>query len=238
MRPFSDIIAMAAEDHDPDEIARGLADVRSRPAAEIKAMPDDRVLSLMAYRVFCSGFSRKQIDAKWPAFEEAFWHFSPHRCAAIFDEDLEALLANKAIVRNGAKIASVHENACWILDLAREHGSAARFFAEWPEDRTVELLDLMKRRGSRLGGETGTRFLRALGKPAFVLTKDVTAALMREGVITSVPTGKAQMNAIQAAMNRWSAETGFDLTVLSRYLAWSLGRGTGMSHDASIDVEP
>lgn len=224
MRPFSKIVAMAAKDHGTDEIARGLEDVRSRPAAEIGEIPDDRVLSLMAHRVFCSGFSRKQIDAKWLAFEEAFWRFAPNRCAAMSEDDLDALLANRAIVRNGAKIVSVRNNARWAVDLAREHGSAARFFAEWPDDRAVELLDMMKRRGSRLGGETGTRFLRALGKPAFVLTKDVITALIREGVITSPPTSKAQMNAIQAAMNRWSSETGFDLTMLSRYLAWSVGR--------------
>ncbi len=238
MRPFSEIVTMAARDHGPQEIARGLEDVRSRPAAEIVGLPDDRVLSLMAHRVFCSGFSRKQIDAKWPAFEEAFWHFSPQRCAFMHDDDLEALLANKAIVRNGAKIASVRDNARWVVELAREHGSAARFFSGWPDDRNVELLDLMKRRGSRLGGETGTRFLRALGKPAFVLTKDVTAALIREGVITSPPTSKAQMHAIQAAMNSWSSETGFDLTALSRYLAWSVGRAGAMPARSLIDAAP
>lgn len=231
MRPFSKIVAMAAKDHAAEEIARGLDDVRSRPADKVGLTPDDRILSLMAHRVFCSGFSRKQIDSKWPAFEEAFWRFDPPRCAAMSEDDLDRLLANRAIVRNGAKIASVRDNAIWVLDLTREHGSAARFFSEWPDDRNVELLDVMKRRGSRLGGETGTRFLRAIGKPAFVLTKDVTAALIREGVISSPPTSKAQMNAIQVAMNRWSSETGFDLTVLSRYLAWSVGRGGKMPHE-------
>jgi hypothetical protein len=63
-----------------------------------------------------------------------------------------------------------------------------------------------------------------LGKLTFVLTKDVIAALIREGVIASPPTSRAQMNAIQTAMNGWSAETGYDLTAISRYLAWSVGR--------------
>ncbi len=224
MRQFSEVVALALNDHEAGELAQALSECSSRPAHEIASTPDDRVLSLMAYRVFCSGFSRAQIDAKWPAFEEAFWHFAPERCAARDEPGLDTLLANKAIVRNGAKITSVSENARWILELGKRHGSAARFFAEWPDDRYVGLLELTKREGSRLGGETGTRFLRSLGKPAFVLTKDVIAALIREGVIASPPTSRAQMNAIQTAMNGWSAETGYDLTAISRYLAWSVGR--------------
>lgn len=238
MRPFSEIVAMAATHHDADEIAQGLEDVRARSVDEVVSLSDDRILSLMAYRVFCSGFSRKVIIAKWPAFEETFWHFAPKRCAAINDRDLDAILANKSVVRNGAKISSVRDNARWILELSREHGSASRFFAEWPDERNDELLDLMKRRGGRLGGETGMRFLRAIGKPAFVLTKDVTAALIREGVIASAPTSKMQMNAVQAAMNRWSCETGFDLTVLSRYLAWSVGGSARVSDRSLINAIP
>jgi len=230
MRPFSKIVALALRDHAADEIAQALDDVRPRSASEIAAQPDDRVLSQMAYRVFCSGFSRKQIDAKWPSFEEAFWHFAPGRCAATNEAELDALLANTAIVRNGAKIASVRDNARWLLDLAWRHGSAARFFAEWPDERYVELLDLMKRQGSRLGGETGMRLLRDLGKPAFVLTQDVVAALIREGVVDSPPTSRTQMKAIQAAMNAWQAESGYDLTAISRTLAWSVGRSAASPH--------
>ena len=230
MRAFSEIMALAARDHSAEEIAQGLADVRTRSAAEIRKIGDDRILSLMAYRVFCSGFSRKVIDAKWPSFEEAFWDFNPARCAVMHEEDLDGLLANKAIVRNAAKIMSVAENARWIQQLARDHGSAANFFADWPDDRNVELLDMMKRLGSRLGGETGTRLLRAIGKPAFVLTRDVVAALIREGVVTSAPISKTQMKAVQAALNDWSVETGLDLSSLSRYLAWSVGRGTYAEH--------
>lgn len=187
MQPFSKIVALALRDHAPDEIAHALDDVRPLSADEIAAQPDDRILSQMAYRVFCSGFSRKQIDARWPFFEEAFWHFAPGRCAAMNEAELDALLANKAIVRNGAKIASVRDNAQWVLDLAERHGSASRFFAEWSDEHTVELLDQMKRQGSRLGGETGMRLLRDLGKPTFVLIQDVITALIREGVVDSPP---------------------------------------------------
>jgi 3-methyladenine DNA glycosylase Tag len=64
-------VALAASGHTAGEIAQGLENVRSRSASKIALVPDDRILSFMAYRVFCAGFSRKQIGAKWPAFEEA-----------------------------------------------------------------------------------------------------------------------------------------------------------------------
>lgn len=223
MGPFSEVIARARAAHDPAELAAALAASASRSPADIAATPDDRILSTMARRIFSAGFSQAQIDARWPGFEAAFGGFSPAACAAIDDPALDALLADRRIVRNGAKIAAVRDNARFLLDLAREHGSGARFIADWPDARYVELLDVLKRRGARLGGDTGPRVLRALGKPAFILTRDVLAALVRDGVVDSPPTSRRQMAAVQEAMNRWSEETGLDLTALSRYLAWSVG---------------
>jgi 3-methyladenine DNA glycosylase Tag len=181
------------------------------------------VLSAMTRRVFYAGFSSKVIDGKWDAFEDAFAGFDPARCAAITEERFDALLKDDRIVRNGAKIASVQANARFVLELAAEHGSAARCFANWPDADYVGLLELLKKRGSRLGGETGMRLLRALGKPAFVLTPDVVAALIREDVVAKPPSGKADFSAVQTAFNRWSEASGRDLTAISRILAMSVG---------------
>ena len=82
---------------------------------------------------------------------------------------------------------------------------------------------MLKKRGNRLGGDTGMRFLRAIGKPAFIPTGDVVAALIREGVLTKAPGGKGDFKTMQQAFNRWSAETGRDLTEISRILAMSIG---------------
>lgn len=223
MRPFSAIIELALQSHPPEEMAEALRGLRPKPPSEIAKMGDDRVLALMAQRIFSAGFSRKVIDAKWPAFEQAFWGFAPARCAVLNEPDLDGLLANKAIVRNGPKIMAVQDNARFILGLAKQHGSAAQAFAQWPDDRYFDLIDLLRRDGSRLGGDTGMRFLRDLGKPAIILTKDVTASLSREGVIASPPTSRKALAAIQAAVNAWAAESGLNLTEISRYLAWSIG---------------
>lgn len=70
---------------------------------------------------------------------------------------------------------------------------------------------------------TPARFLSELGKPAFVLTKDVLAALVREKVAAATPTSKSQMAAVQAAKNASATESKLGLTQLSCYLAWSVG---------------
>jgi 3-methyladenine DNA glycosylase Tag len=92
-----------------------------------------------------------------------------------------------SLVRNGAKIRAVQINAKLVLDLASTHGSAARFFAEWPDSDYTGLLNVLKERGSHLSGDAAMRFLRAIGKPAFITTKDLVVALIREKIIRRAP---------------------------------------------------
>jgi 3-methyladenine DNA glycosylase Tag len=223
MRDFAEIIAVAAKRKGGrDQLERLLAETPSGQASAIAAIPDDRILAAMTRRVFYAGFSSKVIDAKWDAFETAFKRFDPHACAFMTEEHFDALMKDSGIVRNAAKIRSVQANAKFLLDLAAEHGSAARFFADWPDTDYVVLLDVLKTRGSRLGGDSGMRFLRAVGKPAFITSPDVVAALIREGVLTRLPVGKRDLLVIQNAFNQWSESSGRNLTDISRILAMSV----------------
>jgi hypothetical protein len=117
----------------------------------------------------------------------------------------------------------VQANGRFLVELAKAHGTAAKAFADWPDDDYVGLLDLLKTRASRLGGEAGMRFARDLGKPSFITSRDVAAALVREGVLAKPPSGKKDMRAIQDAFNAWAKESGRDLTSISRVLAMSAG---------------
>jgi len=195
----------------------------SKTPAELAATPDDRWLAQMTRCVFQAGFSWKVIDAKWPGFEAAFHGFAPPINAAMSEEELDAHLKNAAIVRNAQKILSVRDNARFLVELAAEHGSASAFFAAWPDADFVDLLEVMKQRAARLSGETAMRLFRWMGKPAFITSRDVTAALIDAGVIDKPPSGKRDLAAVQAAFNIWSAETRRDLTALSRVLALSVG---------------
>ncbi len=192
------------------------------PPKKLATIPDDRWLSMMTKRIFQSGFVWSVIEAKWQGFEEAFEGFEPRRVAMYADEQLDRLISDKGIVRNGAKIKSAIENAAFLVHLAQEHGSAAKAFADWPDADYIGLLDMLKKRGSRLGGNTGQYVLRSMGKPAFVLSKDVVTALIREGVVDKPPTSKKALAAVQDAFNHWSRETGRDLSGLSRILAASV----------------
>jgi 3-methyladenine DNA glycosylase Tag len=223
MRDFDEIIAVAAKRKGGrDQLEKLLAETPSRQPSAIAAIPDDRILAAMTRRVFYAGFSSKVIDAKWDAFEAAFERFDPHACAFMSEDHFDALMKDSGIVRNEAKIRSVQANAKLLLDLASEHGSAARFFAAWPDPDYVGLLDILKTRGSRLGGDSGMRFLRAIGKPAFIASPDVVAALIREGVLTRPPGGKRDLLVIQNAFNQWSKSSGRNLTDVSRILAMSV----------------
>src|SRR6202000_2114808 len=126
-------------------------------------------------------------------FEAAFDGFDPRVCANLAEERFDALLKDARIIRNAAKIRSIVANARFILDLAAEVGSAARFIADWPDSDYIGLLDLFEKRASRRSGQATMRFLRSIGKPAFITTNAVATALIREGVLTRPPSGKRDM---------------------------------------------
>lgn len=222
MRSIDEIRDMAIA-HKGDEtlVDEGMPLVRSRK--ELAALGDDRLLSDMTKRIFQSGFVWKVVEAKWSGFEEAFDHFHVARVAGLNDEEIESLLSNKAIIRNGQKIMATVKNARFLMELAEEYGSAAKFIADWPEDNQVELWALLKKRGARLGGNTGQYFLRFIGKDTFILSNDVVKALIREGVIEKAPTSKKAMAAVQEAFNGWHHDSGLPYSHISRLLAMSVG---------------
>ena len=193
------------------------------PQAELEATPDHRYLAGMTKCVFNAGFSWKVVEQKWDGFEEAFLGFEPRRVIALNDEDLDALMHNTAIVRHGHKIRATRDNARFVLDLAEEHGSAGRFFATWPADDMVGLWALLKKRGSRLGGASGQYFLRFAGIDTPIMSRDVVAALIGEGVVDKNPTSQRDLKAVQAAFNEWRTESGRGLAEISRILAFSVG---------------
>lgn len=194
-----------------------------KTVAEIKKIGDDRILSLMARGVFQAGFSWKVIAKKWSGFEEAFEGFVPVRWKFMSDDDLDSLLKDTRIVRHGQKILSVRDNAIMLCDLDDEYGSAANCFADWPQDDLIGLLDMMKKRGGRLGGGTGQYFLRQLGKDSWVMSRDVVAALVREGVVDKAPTSKTALRAVQDAFGECAAESKRPFAHISRVLAMSVG---------------
>ena len=224
LRDFGEIYALAADRKGGVAALEAiLAETPTVEASVVAQLTDDRVLSRMTRRIFGAGFSYKSIDRKWDGFETAFLGFEPHACAAMSEEHFDALMADRKFVRNGPKVQAVMRNARFLLDLAAEHGSAAKFFAAWPDTDFISLVAIVRKRGSYMGGETAMRFIRALGKPAFVNSPDMVAALVREGVLSRPSGGKRELAIMQAVLNEWVASWGRDLTVISRVLSMSVG---------------
>ena len=190
--------------------------------AELEAIPDDRWLADMTRAVFQAGFNWQVIDGKWDGFEAAFEGFEPARWRLMSDEDLDRLITDASIVRHGKKILSVRDNASFVCDLKAEYGSAGAFFANHPKSDYVGMLEIMKKRGCRLGGTTAQYFLRRMGVDAVLFTPHVCQALVREGVVDKPPTAKRDMAACQAAFNQWLANGAGSLNRISRVLAFTI----------------
>ncbi|RKE86001.1 DNA-3-methyladenine glycosylase I [Rhizobium sp. AG855] len=220
MRNFDEIYQLAVARKGEAGVLESLLHPKSQ--AEIAEMPDDRFLALMTKCIFQSGFNWKVVEAMWPGFEAAFKGFDIGRCAMLHDEDFGRLVSDVRIVRHGPKIRAVQENAVFLSDIAREHGSAGAFFAGWPTENYVGLLDLLQKRGSRLGGNTGQYFLRFSGIDSFILSQSVVNRLMAEGIVTKAPTSAKDKAAVQAAFNTWREQSGRSLTEISRILAVSI----------------
>lgn len=204
--------------------AQALEELITQPksSAELLAIGDDRWLADMTRAVFQAGFNWSVIDNKWNGFETAFEGFDPHRWRLMSDEDIDRLLADTSIVRHGKKILSVRDNATFVCELQREHGSAAAFFAGHPKTDFVGLLDTLKKRANRLGGTTAQYFLRRMGVDALIFTPHVCQALIREGVVDKPPSSKRDMALCQQAFNQWLDEGAGSLNRLSRVLAFTV----------------
>ncbi|MBC7281167.1 DNA-3-methyladenine glycosylase I [Hoeflea sp.] len=221
MRTFDEIFAIAASRKGGENALNAML-APPKSAAELAALPDDRWLAAMTKCIFQAGFNWKVVESMWPGFEAAFDGFDIGRCSMLTDEDFERLVSDTSIVRHGAKIRSVQENAIFLQTLAAEAGSAAKAIADWPSDDFIGLLDVLKKRGSRLGGTTGQYCLRSLGKDSFILSQSVVDRLIAEGVVDRPPTSRKALADVQSAFNVWSGQSGRSLTEISRVLAMSV----------------
>lgn len=221
MRTFEEIYELAIERKGS---AAAVETHMTRPKSQraLKQITDDRWLAAMTKSVFQAGFNWKVVENKWPGFEEAYAGFNPAFVAAMSDEQCERLLQDTRIIRQWRKIKATRHNAQFVCDLAEEHGSASAYFAAFPSDRYVELLAVLKKRAAWLGGTTAQYFLRVMGKDAFILSRDVEAALRREKVFTGGIGSKDAQSRIQAAFNTWVEQGGKNLNRVSRVLAQTI----------------
>lgn len=221
MDSFASIFQRAAERKGGEAALLALLP-KAKTSAALQRAKDNVYLAEMTRCVFRSGFVWKIIENKWSGFEAAFHQFDVATCAMMSDEEQETLTEDTQIVRHAKKIRSVPRNASFILDVRDTHGSFGAYLATWPADDIFGLWDDLKRRGDRLGGQTGRYFLRFVGKDTPMFSKDVVKALVAQKVIDKEPTSKKALQQAQAAFNTWSQESGRSLCEISRVLACSV----------------
>ena len=218
MKHIDEILAISAERKGGvDAVFAGFLEPKS--TAEVAGIPDDRWLAEMTRAIFQAGFNWKTVDRMWLGFEQSFSKFDPGWCSHIADERFDGLLTNRSIVRHGPKIYAVAENARFV---SVKEGFGA-WVSEFGPQRYGELLLELKTGGSRLGGTTGQYFLRTMGVDSWILSRDVTARIVAEGVIDKVTVSKKCYAAVQSAFDTWKSQSGFSLKKISRILATSIG---------------
>lgn len=190
-------------------------------ADELAAIPDDRWLAQMARGIFQAGISWTVVETKWPGIEDAFHRFDIGRCAFMAEDWFEALMSDPRIIRSAPKVRAVQENATLIQRVSAEHGSFGRWVGDWSSREFATLLEVLKKDGSRLGGNTGAYALRMMGRDSYLMSGSVVARLIAEGIVDKAPSSKKAWGAVQEAFNTWMDQSGQGLTVVSRVLAQS-----------------
>ncbi|MCU1739998.1 MULTISPECIES: DNA-3-methyladenine glycosylase I [unclassified Pseudomonas] len=188
---------------------------------QLRELPDDRYLSMIALRVFRAGLKHSLVDAKWPVFEQVFFGFDPEKVVLMGAEHLERLMQDARIIRHLGKLKSVPRNAQMVLDVARAKGSFGALIADWPVTEITGLWKYLAKHGHQLGGLSAPRFLRMVGKDTFVPTYDVVAALNAQKIVDKVPTSLRDLAIVQDAFNQWHAESGRPMCQLSMMLAYT-----------------
>lgn len=190
---------------------------------ELKQKGDDRYLSAMSRRVFQAGVKHSVVDARWPAFEEAFWGFVPEKMVLLSPEQIDVYMKNDRIIRDRTKLQTIPKNARFILDIRQEQGSSfGEFIANWPGADIIGLWRLLAKRGARLGGRSAAGFLRLVGKDTFLLTSDVIARLTAAGIIGHEPTSQRDIQIVQDTFNELQQSSERPLCQLSAMLSLSI----------------
>lgn len=119
---------------------------------------DDEYFERMTHALFQAGLNWKMIENKWPNFQKAFSNFSIKKVAKFDDKQVDGLMADQGIVRNGKKILSTIHNAQEFLKIEKEFGSFPDYMKSFKKNYDALQVDLQKR-FQHLGESSSRTFL-------------------------------------------------------------------------------
>ncbi len=98
---------------------------------------DQKLFEMLILEGMQAGLSWITILRKREAFRAAFDNFDPNKVANYGAEKIEALMADKGIVRNRRKIESAVQNARLFLDIQEQYGSFDKFLWKYVDDTPI-----------------------------------------------------------------------------------------------------
>lgn len=205
---------------------QALQQLISQPSSSkhLKALSGDDWLEEFTRKIFQCGFYWHVINNKWAGFREVFWNFEIEKLMLMPPDMLEEKACDTRIVRNFNKVKTIPVNAAMIYYHQQEQGeSFVEFIANYPTERITDLWAHLKKYGARLGGNTGSYALRALGKDTFILSRDVESYMRAQNIIDGGLQSKKSLEQIQAAFNNYQQESGLSLQEISQIISFSVG---------------
>lgn len=89
----------------------------------VPAHDDRHLFEMLILEGAQAGLNWEAILKRRKGYRKAFYAFDPKKVAAMTDQKLEELLANREIIRNRLKIYSARQNARVFLSIQKEFGS-------------------------------------------------------------------------------------------------------------------
>ncbi|WP_299263517.1 DNA-3-methyladenine glycosylase I [uncultured Psychrosphaera sp.] len=222
LEPFADILKRASERKGSEDFVLDMAG-QTFTKEELAQIPDSMWLAAFTKQIFQSGFVWRVVENKWAGFEEVFFNFDIEKMLMMPDEMWEAKCKDERIIRNGKKVMTIKDNAQMIFEIAAEHRSFGKFIANWPAQDVIGLWAFLKKRGSRLGGNTGPYALRRLGYDTFLISQDNEAYFRAYKHIDGGVSSKKSQQTMQDCFDTWQQQTGYSYQALSRVLSYSVG---------------
>ncbi|KZN32052.1 hypothetical protein N480_02630 [Pseudoalteromonas luteoviolacea S2607] len=222
MNRFNEIYERACERKGGEANLRILLN-KPQNEAVLASYSDDVWLEEFTRKIFQSGFYWSVVNAKWDGFREVFWDFSIEKLLYMSPDMYEQRSKDERIIRNFKKVQSIAINCHMIYEIQQEHGSFSELVARWPSSKIIDLWLMLKKKGNRLGGNTGPFALRALGKDTFLLTKDVETYLRANKLIDGGLQSLKSLKAAQAHFNELQESSGLSMAAISQIIAFSVG---------------
>ena len=92
-----------------------------------KPKNDNEYFEVLSKAVFRAGFSWEVVELKWPNIKKGFIGFDIKAVSRFDHRDIDRLLTDPKMIRNGRKIKATIDNANILKRIIRDYGSVRKF---------------------------------------------------------------------------------------------------------------